>query len=155
MSRAHRLQMRLFHALAVSMMLLLGMLAAAALFGRALERPYLSYRNVPFPAHGPVYPGQAVPLEVERCNDRPGPHSYQVSHQLRNLRSGATVLLAPAWVELAPGCTLAISRIHVIPPDTPPGRYVLQGSAEIDGLLVRHHVGWESAPFEVLPLPEN
>jgi hypothetical protein len=142
--------MRLFHTLAFVALSLTILIAGVHLFGSAVEAPYLSYTNLPFPAVGPARPGQAVQLEVERCNSDDVVHGYLVSHEVVNVDTGVTTLLPDVVTQVPPGCTKAISRIHVLPADLPPGRYVVNGRAFVQGRFAKHTVDWQSAPFTVV-----
>lgn len=145
----------LLRVLVVALVGLLLMVLAGFLFGARLEQPYLRYANLPFPVLAPAYPGQPVLLEVERCNLSQRAKLYQVAHQLRNIETGAELLLPGFWVQLQPGCTRAVSRLHLVPPDTLPGTYVLTGSALVEGQFGNHRVFWQSRPFEVMPPKES
>lgn len=149
MSR-HRLEMRVFHSLAMVAVFLGALLIAGNLFGSALETPYLSYANSPFPATGPVRAGEAVELVVERCNSDGRTRGYMVSHQLQNLDTGMVTLLPDALIMIEPGCTQAISRLNVIPSGTRPGRYRVTGRATVHGFFAQHEVAWASQPFQVV-----
>lgn len=146
----HHARVRLLHLLAGSAMLLGLLVTAAQLYGATLEQPYLRYTNLPFPALAPVHAGEALQLNVERCNDDRVEHAYLLSHQLVNLDTSAVVLLPDTVVAIAPGCQRAISRVNVVPPGTAPGHYMVTGVALARGLFALHRVAWQSVPFEVL-----
>lgn len=115
-----------------------------------LEKPYLSYKNLPFP---PVMEsarqGEIMPLRVIRCNSDSDPHSYDLSNSLFNLDTGVYTILPGFAVMISPGCTDAILRINRMPIDLPPGRYQLFGTAEIRGTVRTFIVDWHSVPFNV------
>lgn len=148
---SHRTQMRVFHALAACALSLATLVLGGYLFGVNLEQPYLRYTNLPFPpVKERVRAGEAVQLQVGRCNDDPIPHGYLLNRTLKNLQTGALVLLPDVWVEIPPGCTYAISQIHIVPPGTPPGLYEASGRAMVQGRFGNHQVRWYSAPFTVI-----
>jgi hypothetical protein len=152
----HRTQVRVLNALAAAVLFLVVLVLGAFLFGANLEKPYLRYGNVPFPAvTGIVRPGQAVQLTVERCNDNDSPRGYLVTHQLRNVDTSAIVVLPDAWVEAPPGCTTSVSLLNIVPIGTPPGTYEARGRAIIEGRFGVHQVVWQSQPFAVLPKGEE
>jgi hypothetical protein len=145
------MQVRVINALAAAVLLLALLVLSAFLFGANLEKPYLRYGNVPFPViTGTVKPGQAVQLTVERCNDSDAPRGYLVTHQLRNVDTGAIVVLPDAWIEAPAGCTTSVSLLNIVPIGTPPGSYEARGRAIIEGRFGMHQVLWQSQPFAVL-----
>jgi hypothetical protein len=140
----------------------LGLVAAMAatvgviMFYLFAEKSFLTYENIPFP---PVVfsarPGDIVPLSVERCNHDKISHNYTTTHALKNTKTQEVVLLPEMMVNITPGCTSAISLINRIPPGTPPGHYIVFGTAETRGTLRTHYVDWHSQEFEVLPVEKN
>lgn len=117
-----------------------------------LERPYLSYRNLPFPVVAqPVRPGDTVSLNVARCNSDRIPHNYATTHSVQNLDTGVVLLLPDVEVMILPGCTIGESRINKLPDHLFPGRYRVYGMAEVRGTLRTHYIDWYSEPFTVLP----
>lgn len=151
MSAARRRQLRLLNMLASAAVGLALVVIGACLYGATMETPWLRYANLPFPVMGPVAAGDALQLTVMRCNDSRVTRSYLVTHQLRNVVTGISVLLPDTVVEIVPGCTKSVSLLNVVPRDTPPGRYIVTGRALVHGLFGEHSVSWESAPFDVLP----
>lgn len=144
-------QPRLFSALLLTAVALMLTVLACVLWSSAYERPYLSYRNLPFPAAHAVEAGNPVELHVVRCNNSRRKQTYLTTHELRDLRSGQVALLPEVMVSLAPGCTESTSRVNVIPRGTAPGRYMVSGIALVEGVVSDHRVAWESQPFDVLP----
>lgn len=116
------------------------------------EPPWLTYTNVPFPARViQVRAGEVVPVTVARCSTATEPRAYDVTRQLeRQDQPAQPVLLPLARVTADPGCVTATSRLHAVPPGTPPGIYRLTGRALIEGSLHSHVVPWHSQPFEVV-----
>lgn len=115
-----------------------------------LEKPYLSYENLPLPTVlASVKPGEIMPLRVVRCNSDDVPHSYPLSHSLYNLDTGVYTLLQGFSVMISPGCDDAVSRLNRMPIDLPPGHYQLFGAAEIRGTIRTFVVDWHSEPFKV------
>jgi hypothetical protein len=148
---SHRVQMRVLHTLAACAMSLAALVLGGFLFGINVEQPYLRYLNVPFPALvRTVHPGETVNLIVARCNDDHRAHGYLVTHMLRNLETGAFILLPDVWVEIRPGCSTATSQLNTVPRGTPPGTYEASGRALVEGRFANHQVIWRSEPFEVV-----
>lgn len=127
------------------------LLGALGYFGLA-EQPYLSYGNLPFPVLTPIVkPGQAVQLTVSRCNDDSRQRVYGIARTLVPLAPGLKAYVLPSGsASVDPGCTTAISSVNVIPLGVPPGRYWIQGSAEVNGSIRTFVVAWRSMPFEVI-----
>lgn len=132
-----------------------GMLALllTLIWGGFLERPYLSYGNLPFPVLTPrVKPGEPVLLEVLRCNSDDRQRVYGMGRTLVPLDSrGPSYVLPAGAASIDPGCNTSVSAVNVIPLGVPPGRYYVQGSAEINGSLRTFVLHWASQPFEVIP----
>lgn len=148
---SHRVQMRVFHTLAIAAVSLAALVLGGYLFGLNVERPYLYYTNVPFPViKNPVQAGDPVELLVGRCNRDQEPHGYLVTRQLRNTATGSYILLPDLWLDIQPGCTEGIGQINIVPPDTPPGSYVVSGRALVAGRFGNHQVEWQSTPFSVI-----
>jgi hypothetical protein len=150
MRRRQLVDMRVFHSLAIVLVVLSTLVIGGQWFGASIETPYLRYGNSPFPAAGPVKAGEAVQLVVERCNDSDRTRGYLVSHQLQNLDTGMVTILPDALVMIEPGCTHAISRLNTIPNGTAPGRYRVNGRATVHGFFAQHEIAWASQPFDVL-----
>lgn len=118
-----------------------------------MEPPYLSYPNLPFPVVSKtVRPGDTVFIEVQRCNSSSIRRGYITGRSLvpvdtRELQ----VELVSVATTILPGCHKAISALSVVPGGTLPGRYYLDGVAEIAGTVRKHVVEWRSEPFEVVP----
>jgi hypothetical protein len=123
---------------------------AVAAFGLLVEKPYLSYGNVPFPVlNNPVVRGQPVHLMVMRCNTDTKRRSYLLSRTLISTTGGPEYVLPASAASIAAGCHTDISAANVIPPDVPPGRYYIEGLAEVNGTLRTFIVNWHSQPFDV------
>ena len=115
-----------------------------------LEPPFLSYGNLPFPVLTPfVNAGQAVHIVVERCSTDTKTRVYGVSHRL--VGATTTTILPATQASVEPGCNKATSAINVVPVDTPAGRYIVDGTAEVQGTIRAVTVQWQSQPFEVVP----
>jgi hypothetical protein len=115
------------------------------------EKPFLSYDNVPFPVlNQPLRAGSIVEMKVVRCNSDKDTRLYGTSREILNLDNGKTYIQPATVVSIKPGCTEGISRINSIPEDAPPGRYKLQGTAEVNSRLNHWLVHWESQPFTVV-----
>ena len=118
-----------------------------------IERPYLSYANLPLPVLSPtVKPGEAVRLLVKRCNTEDGPRAYNVARTLVPLYgdgNGLPYVIPASAATVLPGCTTVESQLNVIPAGVPPGRYYIDGVAEVRGTFRSFVVGWQSQPFDV------
>jgi hypothetical protein len=124
-------------------------LVVGAYYGM-IEAPYLSYPDLPFKVLTPqVQPGQAVLLEVRRCNSDHRPRVYSIAHQLVG-EGLPTILLPVTQASIVPGCTTATSAINVVPPKTAPGIYHVEGSAEVQGTVRTELITWYSGSFEVM-----
>lgn len=134
--------------LAAATGLLCGVLLAWAYF---VQKPYLSYTNLPFPANlQQVKPGQVMPLTVRRCSSSSTIESYTVTHSLQNLDGKSPAVIMPATlVTVEPGCAISTSLIDLVPDATPPGKYRIVGVAIIQGTLRTFPVPWWSQEFEV------
>lgn len=118
------------------------------------ESPFLTYKNIPFPPKIlQVYPGEIVPFSVERCNSDAKPRNYQSTHSLLNIETHEPLLLPDVKVMIQPGCTTAESLLNRVPPETPPGKYVVFGTAEVHGTIRDFYIDWRTQEFTVLPKP--
>jgi len=116
--------------------------------------PWLSYKNVPFPAlSNIVRQGEPVPLRVIRCNAMDTPQIYTVARTLEHVRSGRQFVLPDSIVKLEPGCTDETSLVNVVPrdPSMPLGTYRVLGLSQIQSEFRIRFVGWSSEEFEVIP----
>jgi hypothetical protein len=117
------------------------------------ERPFLSYKNLPFPTEmAVVRPGDVIPLRVARCNSSDTVRFYGITHELISLDrlNEPSSILRHETVALSPGCEESISRLNVIPPATQPGRYMARGIGIAQGMMRTFSVPWYSQPFEVV-----
>lgn len=130
---------------------MLVLLAAIGYFG-VIEKPFLSYGNLPFPVlTSHIKPGQAVQLEVLRCNSDDRSRVYIIARTLVPVDPSRSPYVLPSGsASISPGCTTSVSAVNVIPLGVPPGRYWIQGSAEVNGSIRTFVVGWRSNPFEVV-----
>lgn len=121
------------------------------IYAMYFEDPFVRYQNLPFPVQsGKVEQGKAVPIQIERCNDSGTQRVYVSSRTLKNADTGKEYVLPESTVSIKSGCTRILSRSVVIPVDTPPGLYTIEGEAITEGLLKRHHVEWYTEKFEVV-----
>lgn len=141
---------------AVLMSLIVGMTFMGSVTGAYylyVEVPYLSYTKLPFPVlTKTVKAGERVLLTVLRCSADNKTRVYNISHLLmpedRKLRP---VVLDATAASIEPGCTEAISSVNQVPVGTAPGRYHVEGLAEVNGTIRTFSVGWRSEPFTVVP----
>lgn len=114
-----------------------------------LEPPFLSYGNLPFPVLTPrVKDGNVVLLDVSRCNSDTKIRIYVVAHSL--VGETMTILLPALPTSIRPGCSQSFSAINVVPLNTPPGTYHIEGYAEVQGTLRTSSIAWRSESFEVV-----
>jgi hypothetical protein len=137
-----------------------GMLAALLLitvglvtFAYVADKPYLTYKNLPFPptiAYG--HAGEVIPLHVVRCNSDDVVHSYTTTHSVEDVETHYSWVLTQKEVYIAPGCSESNSEVNRLPVELPKGRtYCIFGIASVEGVFGRkHRVEWSSMPFEVL-----
>lgn len=116
------------------------------------EPPFLRYQNLPFPVATPVEQGRTVPIVIERCNDSKKERVYMSARTLRNVETGREVQLPESTVSIKPGCDRMLSRAVVIPLETPPGKYIIDGEGIAQGLLRKHGVDWYTEQFDVIPI---
>ncbi len=118
-----------------------------------MEPPYLTYRNVPFPVLTPeVKAGDVVLIRVERCNSTHTKRAYITGRALIPHGPGLKPIeMQSAAASIRPGCQVSNSALNIVPPGTAPGRYHIEGVAEIAGTIRTHSVLWSSASFEVVP----
>jgi len=115
-----------------------------------IERPDLTYENLPFPAElRQVRAGQVMPLTVRRCNHSTGIKAYVITHALVNVETGAKIIMPDALTTMQPGCETVTSTINLVPTATPPGRYYVSGAGIIEGRIRTWVVPWTSEAFEV------
>lgn len=127
------------------------------------EPPILTYSNIPFPilnadntepnAGAPlvkVKAGDAVHLKVTRCSSSRKERLYPVSHALVLRETDEKILLPATQAVIEPGCHTSVSAINVVPEGTLPGIYFVTGTAEVNGTIATHTIGWNSADFEVI-----
>lgn len=118
------------------------------------DTPFLVYKNSPFPVvNSPVHAGEAARIIVMRCSEADELRVYRVSHALHGAsdKGAARHASLPATLaQIEPGCKELSSAVNVIPPDTPTGRYYLDGYAEVAGVLRTHLVYWRTRTFDVV-----
>ena len=116
------------------------------------EKPYLSYTGGDFVVmKSQLNAGDKLPMIVERCNSDKIPRSYSVSRALREVNTGNIIPMDPFYSLAMPGCNTAHpSLVHKIPIDTPPGRYVFFGGAEVHGTVRTFDINFKSQQFDVV-----
>jgi hypothetical protein len=97
-------------------------------------------------------------MEIEKCNSFKYRKQYSISPTLIDVGNNninvLPVTLPPIPLTIEPGCSRFITKVHLVPKDTPPGVYTFLGVSFIKGLLVTHQVEWYSERFEVIPKTE-
>lgn len=137
--------------IAIVFLALLSCLVSTIFYYQFFEEPYLSYKNVPLPTRmDQVYPGEVIPMTVERCNTSGEMKVYKTTHTLHEVEKNLYYVLRDETVAVPDGCTTAISNINVVPKDIPAGRYIVFGTSEIHGKLRTHFVDWYSTAFFVI-----
>ena len=117
------------------------------------DEPWLTYPVLPFPVVMPtVHAGESIPLSVQRCNSGKATRTYISSHSLVPIdRSQPEVVLTPINASIKPGCSPVESHANLIPRNTRPGFYRIEGLTEINGAVRNFSLPWMSEPFEVAP----
>lgn len=123
---------------------------AALTYLMFFEPPFLSYPGLPFKVAAPARPGESVQLQVTRCNSDKSKRTYQLSHTLVSVDTGRYWVLPAGIVSIKPGCASGVSAANVVPIGTPPGVYVVEGYAEVQGTIRTFDVHWYSEPFRVM-----
>lgn len=122
------------------------------IYAMFIEEPFIRYQNLPFPVETPVEQGRTVPIVIERCNDSATEQAYMSTRKLRNVDSDKEILLPNNSVSISPGCSRSTSRSVVIPQETRPGRYVIEGEVTFHGIIRRYSIPWYTETFEVIPM---
>lgn len=125
------------------------------IYGVYIEQPLLHYQNLPFPVETPVEQGRTIPMVIERCSDSSEEFVYLATRSLRNLETNKSVILPNSTISVKPGCHRGTVRSAVVPFETEPGRYVLEGTVLMRGLLREHKFSWYTEPFDVIPTRES
>ena len=149
-------RMRLLNAL-VGIFLILGVtIYAVNMYSSYVEKPFLSYKNLPFPITEQAYPGGKIEFVVVRCNS-----SSEVK-QLVSTRALVpeditmmTIVFDFVFVNVAPGCSPAVTLSTNVPESTPPGFYRYVGKSKIKGLISEHEVDWNTTLLQVVEKPNQ
>lgn len=116
-----------------------------------VEKPYLTYKNLPFPVlQKQVFAGEIIPILVIRCNDTEEMQNYNTTRALENVVTKENFLLEEQRLLIKPGCTQSESRVNKIPPTVPPGKYYIYGTAEVRGHSHFLILDWRTQEFEVI-----
>ena len=134
------------------------MVLILSIFGTAMyllffERPWLVYKNIPFPpVISRVHAGEVIPLHVIRCNSGHSRRTYRFTHSLVNdsRPTSFPVVLPDTVASVEAGCVEINSEANQIPINTLPGTYHIIGIAEIQMTMGTVFVEWYSQPFEVI-----
>ena len=128
--------------------------AGVYIYSMFFEEPYLRYAPLPFPVNEKIYPGTAAAAIATRCNSQKTTLLYKTTRKLLSEGTERPETVFPSVdVTAEPGCTTVVSRLNVVPPDTPPGFYRFVGIASVPGLVVEHKVSWNTEIFEVISKP--
>jgi len=122
-------------------------------YALVLEKPWLSYTNIPFPAaqRKTYKPGEVVQLIVARCNSSNDVRVYRITHSLQRLDEPGWYVLPADEANMAPGCRAVTSSLNKIPLETVPGHYRVVGAGIVQGMIRDHVVPWASQSFYVTP----
>lgn len=149
---------------AVAFVCMLAAIVAFTAYATFFEKPWLEYRNLPFPPLSltrpldtgeilKVSPGEVVPLEVARCNLSHSNQTYLTTHAVMNVETKTPYILDDALVSLDPGCRKGVSLLNKLPQNIPPGKYIVFGTAQVRGIAKMIYVDWFSGPFNVEKQP--
>ena len=114
-----------------------------------IEKPYLSYGNLPFEVITKPRVGEVIELRVERCNSTNKTQSYNTTRAVLNLKTKEVITMADARVSIDSGCHRGPSRLNKLPDKLPAGLYKISGVALVPGSVIRFEVPWYSEPFEI------
>ncbi len=90
-------------------------------------------------------------MTVERCNSTDHLLGYTFDRTLQSDDDGnSPVILTSGATAIPPGCQTVQSRINLVPPGTPPGRYHLDSVTHVRGNWRTFDIPWSSQPFQVL-----
>lgn len=140
-----------FKIMLVVFLSLLSISISILFYGYYIEKPYLTYENVPFEVVGnQFHAGDVVPIKVIRCVSAEGISNYTIAHLIQNARDRNINYFLPATVVPAmQGCITAVQTFNVLPLDIPAGEYRVIGSSKVDGRFRTHDVPWSSQEFNV------
>lgn len=119
----------------------------------------LEYTLDPAPVanHDAVHPGEALDLQVGRCNNTGAVLRYDVTREIVEAETGIPSqqqMPAVRNVEMRPSprCeTIHSPVVHVIPRDLPPGEYRIRFTATVlDGANPPHLATFSTEPFRVV-----
>ena len=143
------IKLKVFNGLLGVAAAMLASLAIIFVWANYIEKPYLSYENLPFQVMTKPKAGEVVELLVERCNRSKKAESYNTTRSLLNVTTKVPITLPDSRVTIEPGCFRGVSKLNKLPEKTPPGTYKLTGTALIQGSILRFEVPWYSEPFEI------
>ena len=132
-------------------------MAAIMFWAMFIAPPLLEYKDMPWKIMSEskqFYPGDNIPMQVIRCNSSSRPVVYTVTRSLTNIETDKVMIFESVKVTIEPGCKTAVSAIHNLPKETPPGKYRVTGVGEAPTALgIIKQVPFISEPFEVLAGP--
>lgn len=143
------IKLKVFNGLLGVAAAMLASLALIFVWANYIEKPYLSYENLPFQVMTKPKAGEVVELLVERCNNSKKTQSYNTTRAVLNLKTKEVITLADARVSIDSGCHRGVSRLNKLPDKLPAGLYKISGVALIQGSILRFEVPWYSEPFEI------
>ena len=143
------IKLKVFNGLLGVAAAMLASLALIFVWANYIEKPYLSYENLPFQVMTKPKAGEVVELLVERCNSSKKAQSYNTSRAVLNLKTKEVITLADARVSIESGCHRGVSRLNKLPEKLPAGLYKISGVALVPGSVIRFEVPWYSEPFEI------
>ena len=80
------------------------------IYGNWIEKPYLTYMNLPFKTPMKVVSGSIVPFLVVKCSSALGDRTYTVTRQLTNLGTKEDYVLGSEKFPYHPDVTLKSPR---------------------------------------------
>jgi hypothetical protein len=144
-------QVRIFAILAYSIAALL--IAGTAFVGWSVyfEAAWLYYPNLPFTTAKQSYAGEAIPMEVVRCNSTEVLQTYNTTHNLIDKKTGVSIVLPDFKTDISPGCHREITKANIAPFNIKPGFYLPMGVAIINTRFGTKNVKWYGQEVEILP----
>lgn len=133
------------------------LLVAMLLAGYYADGPFLSYPSLPFKVKTPiVVAGNWLLLDATRCNSDSETRNYLSSHRFVSDDNppNPSYIMNTGEVPIDPGCNTEVSAFNKTPKEMAPGKYHVEGLAEVHGYVRRSDVKWRSESFIVVAAPK-